>query len=439
MNDEPRPADPATNDEPRPEGPATNAPRIPDRLAGLLADVQARLAANQGRLDRLAARLWAQGPAPGADPEPESGAPDYAETAQRARRIITLAELGATTRAPATTTSDRAEKLDLPLVVAEQAAEILSPDPAAVADPLAGIDGDWFDTVLDRFPHLDAATVDHLVDQGGRTADGILNQLRGYRGESLVDALLGGDDLPHPPGLQGHHLADTTNQPGHDLVLDTDHGPLAANVKITDDPRLITDHLAAHPDVPVVYTTSDAAAHVDPDVAHVVGPGDAWPTDPGPVVVDIGHTSTELTDSTLAAVTDHAGDGIGHAIGHLLDDPLDALGDAAGFAVDHLPVMALGWIGVTTAIDVARGRLDSNAALEAARRRAVDTVAAAGAGDLVAGLTGSPLLSIPTALATRRLTVHLRRRSASYRRTIRVADSFARRVDALRPRPAPAV
>ncbi len=439
----------APGDAVTPEEPGTpDGPVLPDRIRERIDRLRHHLLENQQRLDALGAALFDDDHASvGADGSAPDGTDDGGEGTDtapfdrlvgRSRRLLHVAERRTLAR------------FDPAVTLGEQAVHLArDAGPAAadtVADPLEGLDGDWYGETLDRFPGLDASAVEHIVDGGGDSALGLLYQLRGYRGESLVVGLLGAGVLPEPEGTRVVTPADTTNQPGWDLVLDTPDGPLAANIKITDDPGVVLGHLADHPDVPVVYTTSDAAAGIPEGAARVIGPDDAWPDTDLPVVVDIGHTSDELTASTLAAlggdggldvVVTGRGDtldvdvGVADGSGDLLDSAGDTLSDLAGFVVDHVPLVTLGFIAVDSLRAWARQPDQADLVAHQALRRARDATVSFGLGHLVGDLVAVPGVGLVSTVAIRQATTTLRRRGRAYETTARRARAFSTRVAAV--------
>jgi len=90
-------------------------------------------------------------------------------------------------------------------------------------------------------------------------------------------------------------------QPGSDLAFTDADGNLIAqaNVKIAQSARVIREHFDRHPDVPIVYASSDAAQDAQRLGFQVILGGDV-PESVDQVVIDIGRSS-EAFDQEIAA------------------------------------------------------------------------------------------------------------------------------------------
>jgi hypothetical protein len=138
---------------------------------------------------------------------------------------------------------------------------------------------------------------------------GALTALRGSVGEHWVLDRLRTRQLPVPDSTTSvEMLAFTT--PGIDLVFSDAAGATtgAANVKIAATADVVLRHFEQHPDVGLVYATSDAATDAAARGLQVLQPGGSIP-EHGPVVVDIGRTSSEF-DQQIGATLDRHGDAL---------------------------------------------------------------------------------------------------------------------------------
>ena len=240
----------------------------------------------------------------------------------------------------------------------------------------------WFDQLNEQFPGLDPSTVSPSW-QAGAANTGALMLYRGFRGEQIVAELLVGLDVPTPPGFTGFSFADSTNNPGWDVTLHTAGGDVRAQVKVAADADAIRAHFENHPDVKVVYATSDAAQALSGTTGvNVIAAGDPWPVgSDADVVVDIGRTSSDV------------GSQVSDALAHdptLVDETLS-----------KLPLVAL----CLVAARVGYRLLDTDdEAAEIARRatgEAKDVMINAGAGEIAALLVGDAIggpVTIATAL-----------------------------------------
>jgi hypothetical protein len=121
--------------------------------------------------------------------------------------------------------------------------------------------------------------------------------------------------------------------PGSDLRFSRSDGSVIgrATIKIAATAAVIVRHFDAHPDVAIVYASSDAAADAAGHGFDVVS-GEA-PVIPGrrPVVVDIGRSSADFDRAIRGTLTD-----IGRLEGIL----------SVAELLEHLPWLSLGMIGV---------------------------------------------------------------------------------------------
>jgi hypothetical protein len=138
---------------------------------------------------------------------------------------------------------------------------------------------------------------------------GALTALRGSVGEHWVLDRLRTRHLPLPDSTTSvEMLAFTT--PGIDLVFSDAAGAItgAANVKIAATADVVLRHFERHPDVGLVYATSDAAADAAARGLQVLQPGGSI-AGHGSAVVDIGRTSGEF-DRQIGETLARHGDAI---------------------------------------------------------------------------------------------------------------------------------
>lgn len=130
---------------------------------------------------------------------------------------------------------------------------------------------------------------------------GALITLRGARGEQWTLEAIELGLLPTPTGSHDVTLASFT-EPGTDLTFSGDV-PIDANVKVGIASSTLTQHLHKHPDVDVVYGSSDLADHAERLGVRVVETGAAdFAVDGEPVVVDIGRSAGDFDAEITASL-----------------------------------------------------------------------------------------------------------------------------------------
>ena len=191
--------------------------------------------------------------------------------------------------------------------------ELIDDGELAEAAARAGIDGFDFDTT-------------HAEELRGA-----LTALRGAVGEQWVINQIASDQLPVPVSAIAAELQGFTH-PGSDIAFTGPDGSVVAqaNVKIAGSARVIVDHFRRHPDVSMVYASSDAAADAERRGLQVIKFGEPLNADDA-VVIDIGRSSREF-DNQIAE-----GLGLGGGIEHTDWDP---------DAIDALPFFSIGAIAV---------------------------------------------------------------------------------------------
>lgn len=259
-----------------------------------------------------------------------------------------------------------------------------------------------------------------LQGEDAERVRGALTAIRGSVGEHWVLDRLRQGILPVPEGAASAEMLPFTT-PGIDLVFTNADGVEvgAANIKVAASADVVMRHFERYPDVSVVYATSDAAADAAARGVRVIGSGDMLPTG-SPVVVDISHTSEQF-DAQIREAIKHGGDHFG---------PID------DGAIEMLPWLSSGAIGVRALLRVRAGMPARDVARNAGRE-GVAAGTAATAAQLASRLTASEPSVALVAMVTSALTfgaLDVRRSWTSLsdqlayvaRRAAQVADSACR-------------
>lgn len=279
----------------------------------------------------------------------------------------------------------------------------------------------WLEEVAGRFAALDSAALADLAAVPGRSLDGLVHLIRGYRGEQLVLEALSAGKLPLPPGATDVSLAGETNTEALDLVIGLADGTaVAAQVKVSSSGALLHEHFAKHPDVDVIYASTDAADAVRDTAAEtgitVIGAGDSWPDLGGPVVVDMGFTSMELeatAEHALAAAASVGGD------------------DVLGEVVEAVPLLALGLIALRGARRWRRSGTSNAEIRSRAFDEAKSVITNAGAGEAVAFITSADAVAAPVTIATALLRRSWRRSAGSIQQSTSRIETVRQAVEAV--------
>lgn len=176
-------------------------------------------------------------------------------------------------------------------------------------------------------------------DGDGGVLRTVIHKYKGYTGEEQVFDKLAGE---------GHEIEIPVSgtQPGYDVLVDGK----PYNVKVTDNPRYIQEHLDNHPDIDVITNSEMAAAFAD---------------DP-----------RVLVDENLSVQETF----------HLTNDTLDAVG-SMGDLLDQVPYVALAINSVRHGHRLYKGEIDWKTAVE---HTTVDTTAT-GVGGFAGGKLGLAL------------------------------------------------
>lgn len=198
-------------------------------------------------------------------------------------------------------------------------------------------------------------------DRNDEAVRAVLYGVRGAAGEYWVVDEIADGSLPVPMGVDTVELV-PHHQPGVDLVFQRAGGAVAtANVKVAQDATVVRRHFEKHPDVEVVYATSDAAADASGH-GYPVLPASASdvPLGDGPVVVDIGKSSEEF-DREIAEA--------------LLEADSSEIAFGSLDAVSMMPWLTVGLISSRVLV-----RIRAGADVAGTLRAAVSDTAVAGAG-----------------------------------------------------------
>ena len=246
---------------------------------------------------------------------------------------------------------------------------------------------EWLEKLGEQFPGVDPMTI--VNAQSGSSANGALMLYRGFRGEQIVDELIAAGQLPVPKGTTGHSMAETTNQPGWDLLLETNGGPIPANVKISGGADSIREHFRNHPDVPVVFASSDAAQdsvglQVGEQTVRIVdAQSGAWTFNPGELtVVDIGIKSDQVGTEVADAIAETGLQGFADEI------------------ITRLPLVAVGLVAARGAWRAASTDITKTEAAKAAGQELKNLGVNAGLGEAAAIVTGADALAAPVTITS---------------------------------------
>lgn len=200
---------------------------------------------------------------------------------------------------------------------------------------------------------------------------GALTALRGAVGERWVLGQLQGRQLPTPEGAVAAELL-PFNTPGVDIVFTDRKGELvgSANVKVASTADVVARHFERHPNVSIIYATSDAAADASARGIRVVESNDMVISRP-PVVVDIGRSSSDFD--------------------HQIGETLATGGVARDGWIDLVPWASSAAIGVRAMLRLCAGTPSREVALHAGREATT-----AGSATTIAHLASRVTNSEPT-------------------------------------------
>lgn len=260
---------------------------------------------------------------------------------------------------------------------------------------------DWFaDSDLQRA--VERSRLGGFVPDAAEThaLEAVLYGVRGAAGEYWVVDEIARGDMAVPTGAETVELV-PHHQPGVDLVFFGPAGEVAtANVKVARDANVVVRHFEQHRGIDIVYATSDAAADARARGLRVVGADGPILAD-GPVVVDIGRSSTdfdvEISDALTAAAQ------------------ADALSGTEIFC--FVPWLALGAI-TTRAVVRLRSGVDTAAVLRTAVDDSTTATVGIGTGTAFAALGASNPLAAAASFTASILTAAAR----STRRRLRTSE-----------------
>lgn len=244
---------------------------------------------------------------------------------------------------------------------------------------------------------------------------GALTALRGAVGEQWVLDGLNSGDLSGPAGTTTAQLLGFT-EPGSDLAFTDADGNLIAqaNVKIAQSARVIREHFENHPDVPIVYASSDAAQDAQRLGFQVITGGDV-PESIEHVVIDIGRSS-KVFDQEIAT---------GLGLGEWTADQASALD-----LLDAVPWFSTAAIAVR-AIQRLRAGASRAEVIRESGRDATVAVAGLASGKVAASATSSEPSIAAIALLASSLTYAATEVRRDWRQTstgLGIAASFAERL-----------
>ncbi len=247
-----------------------------------------------------------------------------------------------------------------------------------------GLTGVSTEQPLIAMPEFTDTDLQAIAARGESAQFGAINMMQGYLGEERALNAINSGAVAVPDGRYAT-LAESSNQPGYDLVLLSNNGDpsVVAQVKISDSGAIIREHFERYPEIAIVYTNTEAANSLlnDPDIT-VLQPGDHFPNEPGHFVVDMGFTKDEIRSSAVD-IMDGA-DGI-------------SLGDQIQ---DNIPWIALISIAGRAAYEYLDTDVSVNQILHAARRRIQQSLLASGTSTLTTLATTEPLLGTVAGVST---------------------------------------
>ena len=247
-----------------------------------------------------------------------------------------------------------------------------------------GLGGTSIEQPLMAMPGFTGEELQEIATRGESAQFGAINMMQGYLGEERALNAINSGAVPVPDGRYAT-LAESSNQPGYDLLLLSENGgpSLTAQVKISDSGTIIREHFERYPDISIVYTNSEAATSLlnDPNIT-VLQPGDYFPNEAGHFVVDMGFTKDEIR---LNAVD--------------IMDGADSmsLGDQIQ---ENIPWIALLSIAGRAAYEYVDTDASVSQILRTAGRRVQQSMLASGASTLTTAATTEPLLGTVAGVTT---------------------------------------
>lgn len=248
----------------------------------------------------------------------------------------------------------------------------------------SGTNGLSTEQPLAAMPGFTMDDLKSIALRGESAQFGAINMMQGYLGEERALNAINSGAVPVPDGRYAT-LAESSNQPGYDLLLLSENGDpaIVAQVKISDSAAIIREHFARYPEVSIVYTNTEAAQALagDPTIT-VLRHSNQFPSDSGRYVVDMGFTKDEIRTS--------AGEVMSGADGVSLGDQIQ----------ENIPWIALMAIAGRAAYEY----LDSDTSvpdiMKAARRRLQQSLMASGTATLTTAATTEPLIGTVAGVTT---------------------------------------
>ena len=248
----------------------------------------------------------------------------------------------------------------------------------------SGLDGGLVKQPLAAMPSFTSENLEELAKQGELAQFGAINMMQGYLGEERALNAINSGAVPVPEGRYAT-LAESSNQPGYDLMLLSESGatPIVAQVKISDSAGIIREHFLRYPEVGIVYTNSEAAQALvgDPSIT-VLRASDHFPDGPGRYVVDMGFSRDEIRAGAVDIM-----DGADQV----------SFGDQIQ---ENIPWIALILIAGRAAYEYLDTDTSGPEIVKVARRRIRQSLLASGASTLTTAATTEPLMGTLAGVTT---------------------------------------
>jgi hypothetical protein len=248
----------------------------------------------------------------------------------------------------------------------------------------SGLDGEFVGQPLIAMPGFTSENLEEIAQRGESARFGAINMMQGYLGEERALNAINSGAVPVPEGRYAT-LAESSNQPGYDLMLLSENGaaPIVAQVKISDSAGIIREHFSRYPEVGIVYTNSEAAQALvgDPSIT-VLRASDHFPDAPGHYVVDMGFTKDEIRAGAVEIMDGSDGVSFGDQI------------------QENIPWIALIAIAGRAAYEYLDTDTNSSEIVKAAIKRIKQTTMATGASTLTTAATTEPLIGTVAGVTT---------------------------------------
>jgi hypothetical protein len=238
--------------------------------------------------------------------------------------------------------------------------------------------------LLAAMPEFTAEDVAAIADRGDAAQFGAINMVQGYLGEEAALDVINSGLVPVPDGRVAT-FPDVPNMPGYDLQFISHSGeaPIFAQVKMTDTPSIIRDHFDRYPEVNVVYANSEAASALSSDPSiQVLRAGDAFPSDQGQYVIDLGVTKDSIREQASVLIEGGAQSSFFEQLW------------------DNIPLISLLLISGAAAKDLLETDMTPREIMKIARGRMARAIAASSAGTAGTAASSEPLVGSVVAVGT---------------------------------------